>query len=146
MFSALRLNTILGIMLFGIFFMGTAQAAEGIKWYSYDEAMALTKSEKKKVYINFYTDWCGYCRKMEKKTFTDGNVIAYLNKNYLPVRVNAEKERSVAAKYKAFSFPDNTFITETGEYIGKQPGFLGPSDFLKMLTFVYEEKYKNKSK
>ena len=123
-----------------------AFSAETIKWYSYNEAMALNKSMNKKVYINFYTDWCGYCRMMEKKTFTDEKVIAYLNTNYIPVRVNAEKERKVAMMYGAQAFPDNTFITEKGELIGKQPGYLSPEDFLKVITFVYEDKYKSKPK
>lgn len=141
------LNKVTVIIISLVLFTATAAfSGQGIKWFSYDEAMALSKSQNKKVYINFYTDWCGYCTKMEKKTFTDEKVIAYLNKNYLPVRVNAEKNRKVAAQYRAFQFPDNTFVASNGEFIGKQPGYLGPSDFLKVIQFVYEDKYKNKAK
>ena len=140
-----RLNKVTVILIsFVLVTATTAFSGQGIKWYSYDEAMALNKSQNKKVYINFFTDWCGYCRKMEKETFTDEKVISYLNANYLPVRVNAEKDRKVAAQYRAFSYPDNTFLTEKGEFIGKQPGYLDPKGFLKILTFVYEDKYKNK--
>lgn len=123
-----------------------AVAEETINWRSYDEGMALGKSEQKKVYINFYADWCGYCRKMEKETFTDENVITFLNEKYISIRVNADKERKVALEYKAFALPDNAFFTEKGEIIGKQPGYLSPSDFMKLITFIYEEKYKSAAK
>jgi thioredoxin-related protein len=123
-----------------------ALSAETISWYSYDEGLARAKTEQKKVYINFHADWCGYCHKMERETFKDNQVIAYLNKNYIPVRIDSDKQKDLARKYRVRGLPDHVFLAETGETIGNQPGFLGPRDFMKIITFVYEEQYKTSGK
>ncbi|GAB6097631.1 thioredoxin fold domain-containing protein [Desulfatiferula olefinivorans] len=123
-----------------------ALSAETISWHSYDDGMARAKAEQKKVYINFHADWCGYCHKMERETFKDGQVIAYLNKNYIPVRIDSDKQKDLARKYRVRGLPDHVFVAETGETIGNQPGYLGPRDFMKVITFVYEEQYKTGAK
>lgn len=124
----------------------TALASDGITWYSYEEGMALAKTNNKKVYINFHAEWCGYCHKMEKETFKDSKVISYLNQNFVPIRINSDKEKALARQYRVRGLPDNIFTTGAGENIGNQPGYLGPADFMKVMAFVYEEKYKSNSK
>lgn len=124
----------------------TARSAETISWHSFDEGMTLAKTAQKKVYINFHADWCGYCHKMERETFKDGQVIAYLNKHFIPVRVDSDKQKDLARKYRVRGLPDHVFVAENGETIGNQPGFLGPKDFMKIITFVYEEQYKTGAK
>jgi len=134
------------VMVSALALPSTTLAAEGIKWYSYDEGLALGKADKKKVYINFYADWCGYCRKMEKETFQDSRVISFLNQNYISIRINSDKEKKLSRQYNVSGLPANIFVSDTGENIGNQPGYLGPADFMKVITFVYEEKYKPKTK
>jgi len=56
-----------------------------IKWYSYEEGTALGKKLGKKIFIDFYADWCGYCRMMDRSTFKDASVIAILNRDFIPV-------------------------------------------------------------
>jgi len=83
----------------------TAAAAESINWRSYEEGLALGKIEKKKVFLHFYADWCGFCVKMAKDTFQNAEVIAYLNANFIPVMVNYDKELETAAKYGVQAVP-----------------------------------------
>lgn len=124
----------------------TASAGDNIKWYSYEEGLALVKAKNKKMYINFHADWCGYCHKMKKKTFADPKVISFLNTNYIPVRVNSDKEKKISSQFGIRGLPANWFLDEKGEKIGNQPGYLGPKDFLDILKFVNENKYKSKKK
>jgi thioredoxin-related protein len=135
------------LIVSGSFFIpSTLLAADTINWYSYEDGLAQAKAQKKKIYINFHADWCGYCHKMERETFKDSKVIAFLNTNYIPIRINSDKEKNLARQYHVRGLPDNIFMEEGGQSIGNQPGYLGPSDFLKVIQYVYEEKYKSSEK
>lgn len=66
-----------------------------INWISLDVLQQKMKQVPRKVYVDVYTDWCGWCKVMDKKTFTDPNVIAYINKYFYAVKFNAEQTDSV---------------------------------------------------
>ena len=113
----------------------------GVKWHTYEEGMALGKSLKKKVFINFYATWCSFCRMMDTKTFADGSVVAYLNENFVPITVDVDKQRDVAAHYQISPLPDIWFISEKGEPIGNKPGYTSPEDMLPVLKFIQTDSY-----
>ena len=102
-------------------------ASKKIKWYDYQESMALSRQENKKLFLHFYADWCGYCDKMNKETFTDSAVINYLN---------------AAAEYAVRGVPDTWFVTENGEKISHMPGFISADMLLKILKFIHTDSYK----
>jgi thiol-disulfide isomerase/thioredoxin len=64
---------LLGFLIAG---SGSAAAAEGIRWYSYEEGAASSRSSGKKLFLHFYADWCGFCEKMEKETLIRGTKAA----------------------------------------------------------------------
>ena len=113
-----------------------ASASDGINWRSYKEGMVLGKVEKKKVFLHFYADWCGFCRKMANDTFKDSSVIAYLNENFIPVMVNTDKDQETAAAYGVLGLPFTVFLTEIGEPIVSVPGYIPPDTLLAMLREV----------
>ncbi|OQX23548.1 MAG: hypothetical protein BWK80_25535 [Desulfobacteraceae bacterium IS3] len=116
-----------------------------IKWHSYNDGMALGKEKKKKIFLNFYADWCGYCKQMDSKTFRDKSVISYMNENFIPVRVNADKEMKIAAEYEVRGLPVSWFIAESGESIGSQPGYIPPETLLPILKYIHTDSYKKMS-
>lgn len=120
-------------------------SAEALKWYSYDEGVTLAKSQHKKIFINFFADWCGYCTKMDKTTFVDPEVVSYLNKNYISIKVNSDKEVTLATRYKVRGLPSNWFVTDTGEQIANFPGYIPPDDLLPRLKFIQSDSYKQMS-
>lgn len=61
-----------------------------INWMSWEEAMDAMDDEPRKVFIDVYTDWCGWCKRMDAATFTDEDVIDYMNENYYAVKFDAE--------------------------------------------------------
>jgi len=69
-----------------------------IHWYTMEEAIAANEKEQKQLFIDMYTSWCGWCKVMDKKTFTNPEVIAYINKNYYPVKFNAEQRGEIQFK------------------------------------------------
>ena len=119
-----------------ICFSGVADASDSVKWYPYDEGMALGKAEKKKVYLHFYADWCGFCLKMAKETFRDSAVVSYLSNNFIAVRVDFDREPATAEKYGVLGLPSNWFLTEMGQPIVSIPGYMPPEVLLSLLKEV----------
>jgi thioredoxin-related protein len=117
--------------------LGVAWGASGkIGWHSYEAGMARSKFEKKKVFLHFFADWCTYCVEMERKTFKDPAVVAALNRDFIPIRVDADREKATSALYRVKGLPDSWFISETGEAIGHRPGYIPPEQLIGILKMV----------
>lgn len=119
---------------------GTVFASE-IKWYSAEEGLLLGKKEGKKVFMNFYADWCSYCKQMEQTTFKDSRVVGALNNKFIAVRVNTETNKEIAQQYFVRGLPTSWFLTETGEKISNIPGYVEPEMLLNILGYIGENKY-----
>lgn len=113
-----------------------------ISWYSYEEGVEQIKKGDKKGYIHFYTDWCGYCKKMENETFSDSDVADNLNQDFVPIKINAEDEPDIARQYGANQFPFNHFTDQENEPIGTQPGFIPPDMMVNLLEYLSTDDYK----
>jgi thioredoxin-related protein len=107
-----------------------------IEWHAYEAGMARSRFEKKKAFIYFHAEWCTYCADMDRKTFTNPEVVAMLNRNFIPIRVDSDREKAVASLYRVKGLPDIWFLAETGEVIGHRPGFIPPDQMMKALNAV----------
>lgn len=79
-------------------------APSGIRWLAFEEAVAKSEKTPKKLFIDVYTDWCGWCKKMDKTTFSEPDVAKYINENFYPVKLNAETRDSIRFRDKVFRF------------------------------------------
>ncbi len=70
----------------------------GITWYSYDEGMEIAGVQNKPVMIDVYTDWCTYCKELDRVVYTDSTVIN-LADQFVCIKINADKRRDLAARY-----------------------------------------------
>jgi len=78
-----------------------------INWMTIDEVQAAMKKEPRRVFMDVYTGWCGWCKVMDKKTFTNPEVIKYINQNFYAVKFNAERQDSIRFMGKTYGFvPD----------------------------------------
>ena len=82
----------------------TADNAESIKWYTWEEAQEMAATNPKKVFVDLYTNWCGWCKRMDATTFQDPEVIQYLNENFYPVKFNAEQKETVMFNDREFTY------------------------------------------
>jgi thiol:disulfide interchange protein len=137
-FMKLLLTTVILIGLGGAFIPGNAHS-KGIRWQSYADGMARSKSENKKMFVHFYADWCSSCKTMEKKTFKDPGVIAALNKNFIPVKINVDKSVKLAEIFKIKLLPDTWFIAQNNEIIGHRPGYIAPGQLKALLMMFLED-------
>ena len=80
----------------------SAQQKETINWITFDQLDDSLSAKPKKVFIDFYTDWCTYCRKMDKAVFTKPEVVKMLNESYYAVKMNAESMDTVWFEGQAF--------------------------------------------
>jgi thiol:disulfide interchange protein len=132
----------IGLLILAGFLPGVANlpaSAKEIDWQSFENGIARGKTENKKIYLHFYANWCGACRIMESKTFRDPTVITYLNENFIPIKVNTDKEQDTSRLFRIRALPDNWFIAEDGKPIGHQPGYIQPALMKKMLKRLVHE-------
>lgn len=126
-------------------------AQDQINWLTFEEAAEKTAQEPKMVFVDVYTDWCGWCKKMDKETFTDKNVVEYINKNFYPVKLNAEKtdrtfdfrgqsytEASIARAMRVTSYPNFIIMDSSMENITQYPGYRKPEPFLEGLAGILD--------
>lgn len=77
---------------------------DGIQWISFEEAVILSEKNPKKVFIDVYTSWCGWCKKMDATTFKEADVVKYINANFYPVKLNAETKDTIRFRDKEFRY------------------------------------------
>ena len=91
------------------------EAAE-IHWLSVDELQAKMNKTPRKVFIDVYTGWCGWCKKMEATTFKNPDLVKYMNNNFYCVRLDAERKDTIRFQGKVYyfdpKFKANTFAVE----------------------------------
>ena len=116
---------------------------EKIKWMSYEEGIKQAKQARKKVFISFYADWCTFCEKMEKETFSKKDVVNFVNENFVAIHVNSDKEVETARKYFVRGLPMTWFMDPDGEKISSIPGYIPPDMFMQVLNFVHSDSYKS---
>jgi len=111
-----------------------------IEWHSYDDGMARGKFEKKKVFLHFTAEWCYYCGVMEKETFKDPAIISSLNKNFISIKIDYDRETQTSDFYRVRGLPDTIFIAEDGQLIGRRPGYIAPELLKRILKSILKER------
>jgi len=116
-------------------------AESSVEWKTYDKGMEQAKIKKKQVFINFFAVWCGYCKKMDSTTFSNRQVTNYLQDNFIPIKVNTDKEPTLSQIFGVRGLPFFWFLTAKGERIAGLPGYIPPEMFLKYLEYISTKSY-----
>jgi len=144
----------------------SAQAQIPVKWYTIEEAFTLTKKEPRKILIDVYTDWCSWCKVMDKNTFSNPVIADYMNKNFYPVKFNAEQKTDVMLNGKTYKYiasgnrgynelaaellnnqlgyPSVVFLDEKTKMIQPVQGYIKAPQFDGMIRFIGGDVYKTK--
>ncbi len=83
------------VLLFSKCFSLNAQEVDAVNWMSFEALEDSLDVKPKKVFIDFYTNWCTYCRKMDRVVFTKPEVTKILNEDYYAVRLDAETDSTI---------------------------------------------------
>jgi thioredoxin-related protein len=132
----MTLSSVLAASMAAIFVAPTVQE---FAWNrDFEQAQKKAEDAKKPLMLYFTTDWCGWCKVMERETFVDAKVQGQAAR-YVPVMLDAEKDgKALAQKYKVDSYPTFVFVQPSGEVIGTLNGFRNAADFQQRVTQILD--------
>jgi thioredoxin-related protein len=141
--------------------------AQEIQWMSWEQAVEANQTQPKKIFVDVYTDWCGWCKKMDATTFKDSAIVAAITDDFYAVKLNAEQKESIFWKGEEFkwvpnkrdginqlaydllngqlSYPTYVILDSAFSRILVAPGYVESPDLMKELKFAAEEHYQKTS-
>ena len=154
----------LSIVMLGFSAYAQNQEATKVKWYTFEEAVKLNQTNPKKIFIDVYTDWCSWCKVMDRETFSHPEIAEYLNKYFYPVKFNAESKEPLTFMGKVFenkgqgrrsphdlaaallqgkmSYPSVAYLDEENKFLTSVPGYYPPEQMEPILKFFGGNYYK----
>jgi thiol:disulfide interchange protein len=131
--------------------LASAVAAEkqtaGINWLdNLDKGLALAKTSNKPVMVDFYADWCGWCKKLDKTTYSDPRVIDG-SAGFVCVKVNTDTaDGKYSTKYGVQGLPTIVFLSSKGEVLDKVVGYSDAESFYLTMKKIFSPAAKDKTK
>lgn len=160
------LPVVIGIVALS-FINKPAPAAEegGIKWMTWKEVQEAQKKEPRKIVVDVYTDWCGWCKRMDATTFKNPEIIKYVGEKFYAVKFDAETRETIHFNGKDYkyvsqgnrgynelaaeilsgqlSYPTTVYFDEKMAEIFPVPGYLDPQTFETVLNFIGSNSYQS---
>ncbi len=154
-------------LTFLLFTTGSLQGQE-VEWLSWNEAMTKISEDTKpkKIFVDIYTDWCGWCKKMDKDTFQNPEVAAYMKEHFYMVKLDGEGKEEIEFKGKTYgyvasgrrgyhefaaalmngkmSYPTTVFLDEDTNMLTPVPGYQKPRPFMEIAMYFGDNIYKEK--
>jgi len=130
---------------------------------SFDDALKAAKKEHKKIIVDIYTDWCGWCKKMDREAYSDTEIKEIIKDDFIYVKLNAEGNRvnnyngksytdgELAEYFQVTGYPTTVFLDSKGKVIefnynkyrmNNLPGYYETNEFKKVLEYIRDDKYK----
>jgi thioredoxin-related protein len=141
----------------------TKEESSQIKWMSFEEAIKANETKPKKIFIDFYTSWCGWCKVMDSKTFSDPKVAKLMSEYFYCVKFNAEQKEPLVFQNRTYvfvpqgnkgyhelaaallngqmSYPSFIFLTSDYKIITPIAGYVQASEFEPIVSFIGQELY-----
>ncbi len=125
-----------------------APAARAVEWRNWNAGLAAAAASGRPVVVDVYTDWCRWCRQMDRDVYGRADVSRYLGERFVTIRLNAESAeavsyrgrnlsaRALASSFEVTGYPTTVFLTSDGEHLVNVPGYVEPGRFLLLLRFI----------
>ena len=116
-----------------------------INWQTYEQGVSMAKNQGKKIFLYFHADWCKYCVKMGITTFKDSQVIDLLNKQFISIQVDSEKQEEIAYRYGIRGLPNSWFLKKDATRINSLPGYVDGPVFALILKYIGTDSFQKMS-
>jgi thioredoxin-related protein len=109
-------------------------AKKEIKWQTdLQEAHRISVKDKRPMLIVFSASWCGYCKKLEKETFTDRKFVDYVNERFVPVKLDFDQHRKTAEVLEVKNLPTSVILSHEADLLGTVVGYMKLDKFQESL-------------
>lgn len=126
------------VLFFATFIFTSVSSQNTIRWMDWDEVMEAQEQEKRKIFVDVYTDWCKVCKKMDNQTLNKDEIAKFINTNYYPVKFNAETRDPIEFRGKTYNYISTTFGNGYHEL-----AMLITQGKLKYPTYVFLDEHMN---
>ncbi|MEQ8472520.1 MAG: DUF255 domain-containing protein [Marinoscillum sp.] len=148
-----------------VIMLSVSANAQEIEWISFEEAVERSKKEPRKLLIDIYTDWCGWCKKMDREAYANDVITEYVNEKFYAVKFNAEQQESIefdghtfkfvaqgkrgvhelaaALTNNKLSYPTTVFMDEQLRIIQPIPGYMDAKALEPILSYIGDDKFKS---
>ena len=139
-------------------------AQEKVNWLTFEKAVELTKTNPKPILIDVYTDWCGWCKKMDKDTYANAIIAKYINMHFYAVKFDGEGKKPITfnnftykfrqeknTKYHELgaallngklAYPTTIFMNSDMKLLDRIQGYIDTKKMEKVLAFFGDGIYK----
>ena len=127
-------------------------AAE-LAWRGWNDGLREAQASGRLVLVDVYTDWCGWCKKMDRESYANSQVRDFLGRRFVVVKLDAESQamlryqgeevsaRELASHFRVTGYPTTIFLAANGEHVVTVPGYIPPGRFLNLLRFIGDGHY-----
>lgn len=153
------------LFFLGLYGFSSNAQKQSINWMSIENALEASAKNPKKIIIDIYTDWCGWCKVMDRETFGNEDIIKYINENYYAVKLNAEKQTSFSYKGQLYNleavngktinsfvlaisngsigYPALAYLDEQQNLLTLLTGYQKKEQLLPILKFLHSDSFKS---
>lgn len=122
------------LIVFGQPSTSNNQSSADTTWHTdLNSALQDAKNSDKPVFIDFYADWCSYCKELNESTLSDPNVKKKLSKDYITVDINTDQNPDLASQYKIYNLPTVVVLNSNGQEIKRQEQYMSADELLNWL-------------
>ena len=131
-----------------MFATSPATASGKILWRNWNDGLREASASQRPVLVDVYTDWCVWCKRMERDVYARADVREYLSRRFVTVKLNAESPApstyegrrltgaSIAARFRVTGYPTTVFLKAGGEHLVNVPGYVDADRFLLLLRYI----------
>lgn len=136
-----KIGTILFLLLVLMAISWTEKGPE-LQWeQDLSKALDRAKRENKHIFLAFCSPWCVICKKMESVVCHNPEVVAYMSKHFVAVKINIAEKPELGEKYGADPLPTFVWLQANSNIVIKKMGYIYSDTFLKILRFVAQKHY-----
>jgi len=150
--KSIQLCFLIGLISFSSISGANGQKPDFLKWYSIGEAQELSELTNKDLLIFAVTEWCVYCKAMDRKAFKNSQIVTKINDHFYPVRIDIESDEAIifngeqmteaqfAEQYEMNIPPKTLFLNQKGEVLFEYTGFISEEVFRQLLSAWQKKK------